>query len=200
MRLCASTRALSLKVTLISGSICHYTVGIPEGHSLSLFQPGVLKGVISVTFELFWPLLCWNVLKRGCHHKRLALNLSHFWPCWMPSLTSVAWGTFYSVPWWTLLYCAPWWTLLYCVPWWSLLCLWRTFWMPGGHCCSLSTGCWALCSWGRISLVSVSLPVGPSPSFLKWNLKHLLVLCHISFSLPWPNHQRSWNELYLFCI
>ena len=53
LRLCASTWAMSLKVTLVCGSISHCMVGVPEGHSLSLFQPGVLKGVISVTFELF---------------------------------------------------------------------------------------------------------------------------------------------------
>ena len=51
--LCASKWAVSLKVTLISSSIGHCMVSVPEGHSLPLSQPGVLKGVISVTFELF---------------------------------------------------------------------------------------------------------------------------------------------------
>ena len=42
-----------MKVTLFSGFIGHCTVGVPEGHFPYLVQPGVLKGVISVTFELF---------------------------------------------------------------------------------------------------------------------------------------------------
>ena len=40
----------------------------------------------------------------------------------------------------------------------------------GGHHSSLSAGCWAVCSWGRIS-------ASPPPSFLKRNLRHLLVPC-----------------------
>ena len=39
--------------SLASGSISHCMVGLPEGHFLCLPQPGVLKGVTSVTFELF---------------------------------------------------------------------------------------------------------------------------------------------------
>ena len=111
----------------------------------------------------------------------------------LPSLTSVAQGTLYFVPWWTLLY-VPWWTLSYCgsLPWRSLLCLWGMIWMSGYHHFSLSTGCWAVCSWGRISSVHLLLSVGPPLLFLKKNLRHLLVLCHFLFSLPCPNHQRSW--------
>ena len=39
----ASTWAVSLKVTLFSGSIGHCTVSVPDGHFLPLFRPGVLK-------------------------------------------------------------------------------------------------------------------------------------------------------------
>ena len=128
LRLCASTWVVSLKVTLISGSIGHCMVGIPEGHFLPLFWPGVLKGVI---FELFGLFCNEIILKMVCCCDRFASNLSHLWPCSLLSLTSVAQGIFY-VPWWTLLYCIPWWTL-YCgsLSWRSLLYLWGTFWMPG---------------------------------------------------------------------
>ena len=57
-------------------------------------------------------------------------------------------------------------------------------WAAGGHWGCLSTSCLALYCWGWISLaVQVLLIMSPSPSlwlisFLKWNLKHLLVPCH----------------------
>ena len=61
----ASTQVVSLKVTLFSGSIGHCMVSVPEGHFLPLFQPGVLKGVISVMFELFG-LFCVKTFSKGC--------------------------------------------------------------------------------------------------------------------------------------
>ena len=151
-------------------------------------------------FWAFWPLSQWNILYRGCCHDSLASNLS-LSGCCLPSLASVAQGTLYFVPWWTLLY-VPWWTLFYCgsLPWRSLLYLWGMIWTCGGHHSSLSAGCWAVCSWGRISSVHLLLSVGLPLFFLKWNLRHLLVPCHNSFFLPWSNCQRSWNELYWFCI
>ena len=52
--------------------------GVIFEHNASswVLQPGVLKGVISVTFGFFWPLSQWNVLKGGCCHDSLASNLS----------------------------------------------------------------------------------------------------------------------------
>ena len=61
-------------------------------------------------FWAFLSLLQWNVLKGRCCHDSLALNLS-LSGCCLLSLTSVAQGTLYFVPWWTLLYLAgslPW--------------------------------------------------------------------------------------------
>ena len=191
LRLCTSTQLLSLKVTLISGSVGHYMVSVLDGHSPPLFRLRVLKWVISVTFGLFG-LSWWNIHRMGCCCKSFALNLSLSGHC-LPSLASVAQGTLYFVPWWTLL-CVPWWTFFYCgsLPCRSLLYLWGMIWTSGGHHSSLSISCWAVCGWGRIS-------AGPSP-FLKQNLRHLLVLCHHLFFLPWSNHQRSWNELYQFYV
>ena len=105
----ASTQAVSLKVTLFSGSIGHCMVSVPDGHFLPLFWPGVLKWVISVTFELFG-LFCVETFSKGCAAVTdFASNLSLSGRCLLP-LTSVAQGTFYFVPWWTLLYCGslPW--------------------------------------------------------------------------------------------
>ena len=117
-----------------------------------------------------------HLLDWGCCHDSLASNLSLFGRC-LPSVASVAQRTLCFAPWWTSLY-VPWWTLFYCgsLPWRSLLYLCGMIWMSGGHHSS-SASCWAVCSWGRIS-------ASPPPSFLKQNLRHLLVMCHFSFSLP----------------
>ena len=143
-------------------------------------------------FWAFWPLSQWNAHWIGFCHDSFALNLSLSGRC-LPSHTSVAQGMLCFAPWWTLLY-APWWTLFYCgsLPWRSLLYLWGMIWMSGHHS-SLSAGCWAVCGLGRIS-------ASPPLSFLKWNLRHLLVPCHFSFSLPWPNCWRSWNDLCWFYV
>ena len=42
-RLCASTRSVSLKVTLIGGSVSHHTVSVLDSHFPPLFQLRVLK-------------------------------------------------------------------------------------------------------------------------------------------------------------
>ena len=57
----------------------------------------------------------------------------------------------------------------------------------------VSVGCWAVCGWGRYS-------AGPPPSFLKWNLRHLLVTCRNLLVLPRSNCRRSWNELCRFAV
>ena len=144
-------------------------------------------------FWAFWPPLQWNICWMGICRDSLASNLSHS-GCCLLSVASVAQGTLCFAPWWTSLY-VPWWTLFYCgsLPWRSLLYLCGMIWMSGGHHSSLSTGCWAVYIWGRIS-------AGPLSSFLKRNLRHLLVTCCNLLSLPQSNRQRSWNELCQFYV
>ena len=164
----ASTWVVSLKVTLISGSISHCMFSVSARSLSSSVSAWGLEMSHFCHFWAFWPLLRWNILKGGCCHESLASNLS-LSGCCLPPLTSVAWGMLYFVPWWTLLY-VPWWTLFYCgsLPWRSLLCLWGMIWTSGGHRSSWSTGCWAVCSWDRISLVHLLLSVSPPLCFF-WN-------------------------------
>ena len=135
-RLCASTRSVSLKVTLISGSVSHYMVSVLDGHSPPLFWLRVLKWVISVTFGHFG-LFCDEMFWLGVCRDSLASNLSLSGRC-LPSVASVARGMLCFAPWWTSLY-VPWWTLFYCgsLPWRSLLYLCGMIWMSGGHHSSL---------------------------------------------------------------
>ena len=95
----ASTWVVSLKVTLFSGSIGHCTVGVPEGHFLPLFWPGVLKGVISVTFELFGLFRVETFLKGGAAMTDLLRIFPIYGRVACCLITSVAQGTFYYVPW-----------------------------------------------------------------------------------------------------
>ena len=52
-RLCASTRLVSLSVTLLDDSVGHRTVSVLDGHSPPLSRLRVLKGVKFVTFGHF---------------------------------------------------------------------------------------------------------------------------------------------------
>ena len=170
-------------VWCLAGFSCLFEQGdncrpILKCNSFHGFRPGVLKWVISVTFELFGLFRDETSSKGGA-----AMTV---WLRIFPSLagacrllTSVAWGTLYFVPWSTLLYLAgslpwrflPWWTLFYCgsLPWRSLLYRWAhdlDVW--GSTTSSLSAGCWAVCGWGKISSVHLLLSVGPPLLFL-WN-------------------------------
>ena len=174
-----------------------------DSHFPPLFRPGVLKWVISVIFGLFG-LFCIEILsKGGCCHDSFALNLSLSGPLPVPPLTSVARGTLYFVLWWNLLY-VPWSTLFYCgsLPWRFLLCLWGWFWMPGGHHCSWSSGCWAVCGWGRISSVHLLLSVGPAYVFSETKLEiSFSTMSHCIFlAMTQSSKVLKWTLLVLYLI
>ena len=169
-----------------------YTVSVLDGHSPPLFRLRVLKGVIWVTFGHFGTLrdetfAGWASTVTVCPRVFPSLAIAcHLLPLYRQGCCISLHGGLLSMFHGRLP--SPW-----AVSHGDL----SSIYVGWSGCLGVTI---PLCPAVGLSAAGVGDSAGPPPSFLKWNLRHLLVMCRNLLFLPQSNHWRSWNELCWFYV